>query len=240
MEIIPHRNRDIEVIICHDEGMNLSLLGHRLVYRALTRSMPTTRVGVGAAWNLAMDSLTAESFVISGGAGHDISFELELVARTGCRLVLLDPSPTGKATVDQAELPSALVFEAKALSSQVGVISLAKPIDMREGSWRLDLSGSGEKMQSTSISDIMQRFEVDRVDLLKIDIEGFEYDVLDDVLKRGIPIRQICVEIHQGPVFGKSRIDRWHLIFRLLKARYRLIHHDGWDHTFLHKGTRTA
>jgi len=240
VKIIPHGNRDIEAVICHERKMNLSLLGHRLVYRALTRSRPTTRVGDGAAWNLALDSLSAESFVISGGAGHDISFELELVARTGCRLVLLDPSPTGKATVDRTDLPSELVFEGKALSSQVGALSLARPLDMREGSWRLDVNGLGEEMQSTSIVDIMQRFAVDRVDLLKIDIEGFEYDVLNDVLQRGIPIQQICVEIHEGPIFGKRRSDRWNLIFQLFRAGYQLIHNEGWDHTFLHKGMRAA
>ena len=220
--------------------MSLSLFGHRLVYRALIRTRPTTRVGDRAAWNLAADSLSADSFVISGGAGHDISFELELVAKTGCRLVLLDPSPTGRVTVDRADLPGGLVFEAKALSSQVGTLCLASPLDMREGSWRLDASGSGADMQSTSIVDIMQRFAVDRVDLLKIDIEGFEYPVLHDALRRKLPIKQICVEIHEGPAFGKSRSDRWNLILQLLRAGYRLIHHEGHDHTFLHKGTRAA
>ena len=220
--------------------MNLSLLGHRLVYRALTRTRPTTRVGDRAAWNLAADSISADSFVISGGAGHDISFELELVAKTGCRLVLLDPSPTGRATVDRADLPGRLVFEAKALSSKVGILCLARPLDMREGSWRLDPSGSGDDMQSTSIVDIMQRFAVDRVDLLKIDIEGFEYDVLNSALEQRVPIQQICVEIHEGPTFGKSRSDRWSLTLQLLRARYRLIHHEGQDHTFFHKGSRAV
>ena len=34
------------------------------------------------------------------------------------------------------------------------------------------------------------------IDLLKIDIEGSEYDVIDDILKEQIDIVQICVEVH--------------------------------------------
>jgi hypothetical protein len=37
-----------------------------------------------------------------------------------------------------------------------------------------------------------------RVDVLKMDIEGAEYDVIADVLASQIPIGQLCVEFHHG------------------------------------------
>ena len=46
----------------------------------------------------------------------------------------------------------------------------------------------------------------DSIDLLKIDIEGFEYEVLEDCLEDRIPIKQICVEFHDFfPEISKAK-----------------------------------
>lgn len=193
------------------------------------------RIGADAAWHIKNDTVGSHSFVISGGAGHDISFELQLVMETGCQLILLDPSPTGRVTVAKSDLPRSMVFEPLAISDRHGLVAMAQPLNSSEGSWRRDTRNSGDRMQSTTIHKVMQRHGAKKVDLLKIDIEGFEYQVLHDALRRRLPIKQICVEIHQGPEFGATRGDRWALILRLLLAGYRLVHHKGWDHTFVHK-----
>jgi FkbM family methyltransferase len=215
--------------------MESSLACHNLLYRLLTTSCKTLRVGSDAAWHIKEGTIGSRSFVISGGAGHDISFELQLVKETGCQLILLDPSPTGRTTVSKLDLPSSIIFEPLALSDWHGALSMARPLNSSEGSWRIDTSGGGDTVQSTTIDHLMDRYGVKKVDLLKIDIEGFEYPVLQDALRRKLPIKQICVEIHQGPEFGVTRGDRWALIFRLLRTGYRLVHHEGWDHTFIHK-----
>lgn len=208
---------------------------HNLVYGLLTLKIKTSRIGGAVSWNVKMQGIDEKSFVISAGAGHDISFELDLVARTGCRLVLLDPSPTGCKTVGNMKLPPEITFESTALSDRTGHIILAKPVNMLEGSWRVAVDGDGDEMACTTITEIMDRYSKSSIDLLKIDIEGFEYQVLQDMLIRKIPVKQICVEIHQGPEFGKTRRDRWRLIYHLYRSGYRLIHSVGWDHTFLHR-----
>jgi FkbM family methyltransferase len=220
--------------------MNFTLFFHKVIYKLLTKSMKTIRLGNGAPWNLDLRNLCKNSFVISAGAGHDISFELELVERTGCRLVLLDPSPTGRETVRKFRLPESMQFQAAALSNRIGSTSLAKPLNILEGSWRIAEDGLGDEMPSTTLSEIMRCESINKIDLLKIDIEGFEYQVLEEALNRQIPIRQICVEIHEGSEFGKSRLDRWVLILLLYRYGYRIIYSKGWDHTFLHKNSFTG
>ena len=34
------------------------------------------------------------------------------------------------------------------------------------------------------------------LDLLKLDVEGTEFDIIDGILESGIHIRQICLEVH--------------------------------------------
>jgi FkbM family methyltransferase len=215
--------------------MGYAFACHNFLYRLLTIRCEMVRVGADAAWYIKEGTVGSQSFVISGGAGHDISFELQLVEETGCHLILLDPSPTGRATVRKFDLPTGIVFEPSALFDHHGGISMAQPLNPSEGSWRIDTGGTGDIMPSTTIEQLMKRHGVKEVDLLKLDIEGFEYPVLLDALYKMLPIKQICVEIHQGPEFGATRGDRWALIIRLLRAGYRLVHHEGWDHTFVHK-----
>jgi hypothetical protein len=92
---------------------------------------------------------------------------------------------------------------------------------------------SGEAMQFVTLADIANQFSKQRIDLLKIDIEGYEYEVLEDLLRNPLKVTQICVELHQEPqVPGRTRKDRWRIINALRRAGYVLLHHLHWDHTF--------
>jgi len=53
---------------------------------------------------------------------------------------------------------------------------------------------------------IMKSLGHDRIDLLKMDIEGSEYSVIEDLLARKIPVRQLLVEYHHRfPGIGNSK-----------------------------------
>ena len=69
------------------------------------------------------------------------------------------------------------------------------------------------------------------MDLLKMDIEGFEYDIVDGFLEERIPVRQLCVEFH--PWLKPGRTVK--TIAKLHKAGYRIIHKHRDDHTFVLK-----
>jgi FkbM family methyltransferase len=215
--------------------MNFRLVAHNIIYKLMTSKSSHKRLGKKAGWHVNLEKIHNNSLVISAGAGHDISFELELIEKKQCRIVLLDPSPTGMNTISKTKLPKKLFFLPMALLDLVGEVKLAPPIDREEGSWRMAADNIGEEMPCTTVSQIMSEYSISSIDLLKIDIEGFEYQVLYDILQRRLAIRQICVEIHQGPDFQKTRYDRWRLVTSLYRAGYRLIHSEGWDHTFLHR-----
>jgi hypothetical protein len=64
-----------------------------------------------------------------------------------------------------------------------------------------------------------------RIDLLKLDVEGAEYDVLDAMLADDLEVRILCVEFHKDPsIDPMSSMTR-----RLAAAGYDAFHIDGFD-----------
>ena len=71
------------------------------------------------------------------------------------------------------------------------------------------------------LSTIMRELEHDTVDLLKIDIEGAEYGVIDDLVKNRVPVRQLCVEFHH--FLDGNRIESTlQAIIQLIQGGYLL------------------
>ena len=189
----------------------------------------------GCAWNLDLSGLGPSSVVYSGGVGNDITLEHELVKQSGCTVVLFDPSPTGTATMEKPEnrLPQ-FRFYPFALAAREGHLTLAPPRHAAEGSWFAQAPGTETiQVPCIDLASLMRKNGHERIDLLKIDIEGSEYEVLDDLLKKRIPVRQICVEFHHGMLPGIRRSQSIRAILRLLAAGYGLIDQSGTNHTFL-------
>jgi hypothetical protein len=74
------------------------------------------------------------------------------------------------------------------------------------------------------------------VDLLKIDIEGAEYGVVDQILNQSIPVRQIIVEFHDGILPDIRLRQSLRAIVKLLARGYKLIWDTANIHTFLWGG----
>ena len=61
----------------------------------------------------------------------------------------------------------------------------------------------------TTLPKLMQDYGIQRVDLLKLDCEGAEWDILptaEDVLPR---IRQICMEFHCRGEWTPAKLANW-------------------------------
>lgn len=84
---------------------------------------------------------------------------------------------------------------------------------------------------STTIADEMAANGHSRIDLLKIDIEGFEHEVLKSCIDNGILPRQICVEFHHF-FPGGSKSETAKTVWKLRQAGYRLVHKTYYDWTF--------
>lgn len=77
----------------------------------------------------------------------------------------------------------------------------------------------------------MKKYGHTHVDLLKIDIEGAEYGVLEAIMESGVQIRQIAVEFHNGVLPGIPRKLTIRTLIKLYRYGYRIVHKGGSNHT---------
>jgi len=113
-----------------------------------------------------------------------------------------------------------------------GSVEFSLPQDPGEGSYSVARAG-GETVafECWDLPTIMAQNGDSAIDLLKMDIEGFEFDILARLLDERTPVRQICVEFH--PRLGPGRTLR--TILRLRRSGYRIVHKHRGDYTFLRR-----
>ena len=85
-----------------------------------------------------------------------------------------------------------------------------------------------------TIGEIVRRFKLSTIDILKLDIEGAVLEVLQSMFKEHIFPKQIVIEFDEMHFPSiKSRL-RSRLLFQLIKNKgYKLINIDSCDFTFL-------
>lgn len=160
-----------------------------------------------------LEMLSARSVVYSFGTGEDITFDEEIHRITGAKVYGFDPTPRAIAYAEKCAHPW-FMFTPVGIGIKDGTAqfhlpkadtyvsgSMLKTAHLKEESITVDMQ---------TLVSIMKRNGHDHIDLLKMDIEGSEYAVLDFILQHHIPCSQLLVEFHDrfisnGPAL-KARI----------------------------------
>lgn len=192
----------------------------------------------GGKW-IMKESLVEDSVVYSGGVGEDISFDLSILERYGPTVHAFDPTPRAAIHVSShASEHDKFVFHPVGLLDRSGEARFHPPANPRFVSYSVAEDGKGEaSMPVRSIIEVIRELGHREIALLKLDIEGAEYAVLDCLLARSQAHRpkQILVEFHDwldtGP--GMRTRDSMRL---LAKCGYSLLHREGREHSFAAPG----
>jgi FkbM family methyltransferase len=147
-------------------------------------------IGTLSQWTIVTRDMHPSAIVYSGGVGEDITFEQELIRKYGVKIHIFDPSPVAAGTVALAGLDRLLFKPVGLAASDRASFSIGGG----SGGATWFKAGGDGTLPCTTLAQEMEANGHDFIDLLKIDIEGFEYEVLESCLKDGIPIKQICVE----------------------------------------------
>ncbi|MCP5509412.1 MAG: FkbM family methyltransferase [Chlamydiales bacterium] len=213
-------------------------------------------------WTIPLDSIHQNSIVYLAGVGEDITFDVGLIHRFGCHVHSFDPTPRAinhiksvfsamkAARSVQPEPPSKpypvitnidekLHFFPFGLWDENTTLKFYAPRNPRH------VSHSALNLQKTKqyfmapcrrLKDIMAELGHDHIDLLKLDIEGAEYRVLDSILKDNLDIRMICVEFDEFAGMNKlmnndiqdSTERTIAIVDRLEKRGYSIAYQYNW------------
>ena len=197
-------------------------------------------------WTYDSSNLTPDSIVYSIGLGTDTSWDEGIMMKHKLNVWGFDPTPMSLEYVrTRQELKHGLFhLTPEGLATVKGSLKFTKPknkdhVSMRAG----EHEGLGEMIEVpvNTLESWMQANGHTHLDILKIDIEGSEYDVLEDWIRRDFfPFDQLLVEWHFR--FLPSR-DRHDAVLKGLKQRgWNLVHsqNDGQETTFVRSSIRRS
>ena len=148
--------------------------------------------------------------VYSAGIGDQINFELALLKKfqedgINAKLYAIDPTPKSLEFLKSQKLPDNFYVLPYALTDRDCELTFALPQsdgwvsgsaeDVKDDSRKFDFENK-IKVQGRSLNSLMKELGHDRIDLLKMDIEGSEFAVLKNVFEQNILIDQMCVDEH--------------------------------------------
>ena len=153
--------------------------------------------------------------VYSFGIGEDLSFSKDVLKRWNCDIYAFDPTPKAVQYVKQSNLvksegfhfyewgisdqngtgkfhlPKEEIYVPKNLVGYSDVQEVSGSIIQHEG-----VEGEIIDVELKTLKTIMRCLNHETIDLLKMDIEGAEFAVIDEILNSGIVFKELCVEIH--------------------------------------------
>ncbi|MEM9066216.1 MAG: FkbM family methyltransferase [Planctomycetota bacterium] len=187
--------------------------------RPVTLRRPTERLGSDyGGWMAVTGQLDAQSVVYSAGIGMDTSFDEAVISQFGCHVLGIDPTPRAIEYIRTRRASGHLDdrFESLpvALGTEDGEATFTLPASEGQVSGSLDSEapGLGEQklhVEVRGLRSIAAERGHSRIDLLKLDIEGSEYPLIEAFCNDPFPVAQFMFEVH--PQFykdGRARTER--------------------------------
>lgn len=197
-----------------------NIIHPKVVVGKVNHTCPMERLGSDyGGWTINPTLIGKGSVVYSFGIGEDVSFDVAMIERFGCMVHAFDPTPRSiewvKAQQKSGKIPAGFVLHEYGIAAHDGTVSFFAPDNPAHVSHTM-VEGATSGKQITvpvkRLTTILRELGHTHVDLLKMDIEGAEYDVVEDVLKSGVRVPQMLVEYHHrfaniGPGKTQGSID---------------------------------
>jgi len=152
-------------------------------------------------WSIVERSLNPDSVVVDIGLGEDMSFSESIISQYGCFVHGFDPTPRAVQYVNRLANDHVRLFPV-GVGTAAGRVPFYLPNNQSHVSGSLTPEGHlGQRkieVDVVTLGEIWNLLDVRRIDLLKLDIEGTEYELIDspDFHRRAGTIGQLCVEFH--------------------------------------------
>ena len=137
-----------------------------------------------------------------------------------------DPTPKSMSWVNNQSLPQRFYFNAYGIAKKSGFTDFYLPKNPEHVSGSMMIQNNintDDKItvEMKSIQDIINELRHNKIDVLKMDIEGAEYDIIESLLDAKIQITQIIIEFHDR-LFKDGRDKTINAISILEKQGYKI------------------
>jgi len=165
-------------------------------------------------WIYIPDLLGSDSIVYSLGVGDSIDLDIDLIHHYGLTVHAFDPTPYSEEWIGTLELPSHFVFHPWAAAGEDGSLRLYRRVNKRGKKSKVMWTADGDAGDGSDFIDapaftirtMMQKLQHQRIDVLKVDVEGAEYDILDGLAEiEKLPVQLLVEYHHRFPGIGKQR-----------------------------------
>lgn len=154
-------------------------------------------------WPLIQEHTPPGALIYSFGVGEDISFDRAAIEEYGCRVLAFDPTPRSMKWIAALSLPAGFEFHPIGIANHDGEAEFFEPAHSGYVSFSATPNPEAPAAKSIKakvmrLQSIVAQFDSEAPDILKMDIEGFEYGVIKDILNGPIRPQQLCIEFHHG------------------------------------------
>jgi FkbM family methyltransferase len=194
------------------------------------RGVDLVRLGSSyGGWWVPLAVLKNPGVAYCAGAGEDVTFDLELAGR-GFDVWTFDPTP--RAIEHVRKVGRDLHFLAIGWwgsTTTLRFFAPAKSGDVSHSAVNLQDTTEYFDAPVTTVNDLARQNGHPRIDLIKMDIEGAEYEVIASLLSGG-PLPGVwCVEFDQPQPMRKVL----RAIARIRRQGYDLVKIERWNYTFM-------
>lgn len=179
-------------------------------------------------WTVGTAGLTQGGVAYCFGVGEDVTFELALVDLFGLDVHAFDPTPRAVEWMAAQAIPSQFHHHPFGVAGRDGTASFAQSTSLLNPSFKLLNEPLGApagtvECEVRKLSSLAGMFGHTHIDVLKLDVEGAEYQVIDDLLESGLKVNQILVEFHHRfRNVGRAQTAR--AVAKLRDAGYRIFY----------------
>lgn len=144
-----------------------------------------------------------DEIVYTVGVGRDINWDLAMIEKHKTRHYGWDPTPTAADFFQKRGIPEGFTFQPYGLGVKDGTVMVKLPVGHGDSYTVMEYNKEAQEGTVTAINvlclkSMMEKLGHKRVGILKMDIEGAEFDVIESWLGQGYvpPVDQILIEFH--------------------------------------------
>jgi FkbM family methyltransferase len=177
-------------------------------------------------WPVIPTRLPHQPLVYAFGVGEDISFDLAIIRKLGATVHAFDPTPRSQEWVGgQSDLPDQFNFHPIGVGGSDGTAEFFPPAKENHVSFSNaptdQQNGPPIVAEICTVETLQRRLGHRRIDVLKMDVEGFEYDVIRSLERADVRPGHLLVEFHHG-MYRATDEDTLDAVARLRRLGYRL------------------